>query len=129
MTIYKTPLRSIENLTFAVVEFCDSQVLLQREQHYLDILFSLPATLRYNFHPTAGSPLGYKHTEESRALMSEVKSGENNPMFGRTHTPETLALMSEVFEGLNIFRLEYVTTPQIPEPIVICMGKFLLMLF
>ena len=44
-----------KNFTFSVVEFCDSQVLLQlrREQHYLDILFppspkggggSLPAT-------------------------------------------------------------------------------------
>ena len=31
----------LENFTFAVVEFCDSQVLLQREQYYIDILFSL----------------------------------------------------------------------------------------
>jgi group I intron endonuclease len=30
------------NFTFAVVELCDCEVLLQREQHYLDILFSLP---------------------------------------------------------------------------------------
>jgi group I intron endonuclease len=29
----------LENFTFAVVEFCDLEVLLQREQHYLDILF------------------------------------------------------------------------------------------
>ena len=32
----------LENFTFAVVEFCDLSVLLQLEQHYLDILFSLP---------------------------------------------------------------------------------------
>ena len=41
----------LENFTFAVVEFCDLEVLLQREQHYLDILFTLPANLRYNFSP------------------------------------------------------------------------------
>ena len=41
----------LENFTFAVVEFCDLEVLLQREQHYLDILFTLPAHLRYNFSP------------------------------------------------------------------------------
>jgi group I intron endonuclease len=47
----------LENFTFAVVEFCDLEVLLQREQHYLDILFSLPAYLRYNFSPVAGAPI------------------------------------------------------------------------
>jgi NUMOD3 motif len=62
------------------VEFCDLSVLLQREQHYLDILFSLPANLRYNFNPTAGSILGYKHTEDTLAKTS----GENNHMYGRT---------------------------------------------
>src|SRR3954466_2596577 len=79
MTIYKTPLRSIVNFTFAVVEFCDLKVLLQREQHYLDILFSLPTNLRYNFLPTAGSSLGYKHTPET---LAEV-SGANNSMYGK----------------------------------------------
>src|SRR3954466_1889244 len=64
----------LENFTFAVVEFCDLEVLLQREQHYLDILFSLPAKFRYNFNRTANSILGYKHTKETMAKMS----GENN---------------------------------------------------
>ena len=36
----------LENFTFAVVEFCDREVLLGREQHYLDILFSLPPSLQ-----------------------------------------------------------------------------------
>jgi len=54
----------------AVVEFCDPKVLLQLEQHYLDILFSLPTNLRYNFLPTAGSSLGYKHTEDALAKIS-----------------------------------------------------------
>jgi hypothetical protein len=28
--------------------------------------------------------LGFQHSEESRKKMSEVKLGENNPMFGQT---------------------------------------------
>jgi group I intron endonuclease len=49
----------LENFTFTVVEFCDSQVLLQREQHYLDILFSL-------FYPLPGSPPDQKKKYWSR---------------------------------------------------------------
>ena len=37
----------------SVVEFCTPSDLLQREQHYLDWLFSLASNLRYNFCPTA----------------------------------------------------------------------------
>ncbi|KAF9398309.1 hypothetical protein BGZ76_008168, partial [Entomortierella beljakovae] len=55
----------------------------------------------------AGNSLGYTHTEEaleklrrpksaeSKALMSEVKLGENNPNFGKIFSAETKALMSE----------------------------------
>jgi hypothetical protein len=57
------------------------------EQKYLDCLFSLPESLRYNFNPIAGSSLGYKHTEETRAKISKSqllidRTGANNPMFG-----------------------------------------------
>jgi group I intron endonuclease len=51
---------------FIVVEFVDDLaeappaglkvILLSREQFYLNWLFSLPAELRYNFFPVAGSP-------------------------------------------------------------------------
>ena len=71
--------------------------LLALEQKHLDRLFSLPESLRYNFNPTAGSILGYKHTEDTMAKMS----GENNHMYGRTHTPETLVKISEAMSGAN----------------------------
>jgi len=84
--------------------------LLDLEQKHLDWLFSLPAELRYNFNPIAGSSLGYKHTEDTRAQMSKSqqlvdRSGENNPMYGRTgenhpmygksHSDETRAQISK----------------------------------
>jgi group I intron endonuclease len=105
----------LKNFTFCVVEFCDLEVLLQLEQHYLDILFSLPAKLRYNFARFAEAPFkGFTHTPESKAQMSDSqqlvdRSGDNNPMYGRTgalnpmygrtHTPETRAQMSDSHTG------------------------------
>jgi group I intron endonuclease len=97
------------NFSFCVVEFYDlvdigplSQEtnkanLLALEQKHLDWLFSLPESLRYNFNPTAGSILGYKHTEDTMAKMS----GENHHMYGRTHTPEILVKISEAMSGAN----------------------------
>jgi len=38
---------------------------------------------RYNINSTAESRLGSQHSEETRALISKVTSGENNPMFGK----------------------------------------------
>jgi group I intron endonuclease len=74
------------------------QKILEREQYFLDLL--LP---EYNILKLAGSLLGYKHTEETIALMSLAKSGENNPrgMLGKSHSPETLALMSKVQSSID----------------------------
>jgi len=37
---------------------------------------------------------GYKHTEETKGKMSEIKKGKNNPMYGRHHTDESKRKMS-----------------------------------
>jgi len=85
----------LENFTFSVVEFCDPEVLLQKEQHYLDILFSLPDNLRYNFSPIAGAPIaGRTHTPETRAQMSDSHTG-------KTLSEETRAKMSSSQSGAN----------------------------
>jgi hypothetical protein len=47
-----------------ILEYCDKEVLLEREQYYLDNLRP-----EYNIVKTAGSTLGYKHTEESLEKM------------------------------------------------------------
>jgi len=62
------------------------ELILSREQYYLDLIFSLDESNTYNILKIAGSSLGYLHTEETKTLMSKVFSGENNPMFGKTFT-------------------------------------------
>jgi len=58
-----------------ILEYCEKvkAVILSREQYYIDLLKPL-----YNLLQTAGSPLGYKHTEETLAKFRN-----------RVHTEET----------------------------------------
>ena len=89
----------LQDFIFIIFEYCEVDLLVSREQFYFDSL-----NPEFNILKTAGSSLGYKHTEESKILMSKVqnsidKTGENNPMFGKTHSAETRAKMSEAHKG------------------------------
>ena len=77
------------------------KLILEHEQYYLDLIFSLDEPNTYNILQVAGSRLGSKHTEEALAKISLALSGENHPMFGKSHSEETKALMSEVRSGEN----------------------------
>jgi group I intron endonuclease len=115
----------LENFVFKIVEFCDSSDRLSREQVYLDILFTLPKELRYNFSPVAEAPFaGRNHSEGSKAKISEslkghevsaetkakissAVKGENHPMFGKTHTAEARVKVSSAKnKPVSIFTLE-----------------------
>lgn len=52
------------------------EFMLNREQYYLDILFSKESDLNLNNSPTAGTTLGFKHTKEFKLN----RSGKLNPM-------------------------------------------------
>jgi hypothetical protein len=51
----------LENFSFEILEYCDKDNLILKEQYYLDYLEPL-----YNILKTAGSPLGRKHSEEAK---------------------------------------------------------------
>ena len=51
----------IENFDFIILEYCDKNNLLIREQYYLDTLFPL-----YNILKNAGNSLGHIVTEETK---------------------------------------------------------------
>lgn len=81
------------------------QLIIEREQFYLDLIFSEDESNTYNILKVAGSLLGFKHSEKTIAKMS----GENNHMFGRTGenhhlfgkflSSETKILISEANKG------------------------------
>ena len=90
------------NFLFEIIEEVnDKNILLLREQYYLDNLYPL-----YNICKIAGNTLGRKHTKKTRKKISlnhHDVSGENNPMygtigdlspnFGKKHKPETIEKM------------------------------------
>jgi len=124
------------------LQYCNSSDLLKREQHFLDILFSLPTNFRYNFSPTAGSCLGVVRYEETRAKLSEANSGANNPMYGRTGALNPMygkvpanafqsgipSQSSKVWVWTYWGTKSYIWSYRDPQPIILCMVKFLLML-
>jgi len=69
--------------TFSVIELVTKDLLLSREQHWLDWLFSLSPNFRYNFAPTAGSCLGTTRSSETRKKISAAMSGSNNLNYGK----------------------------------------------
>ena|SRR5947209_7562755 len=95
MLIYKTLLRyGYSNFTIEILEYCDSEKCIEREQYYIDLLKP-----EYNILKRAGSSLGFKHTEETLAKISAANKGEKHPMYGKTHTEETLAKITAFRKG------------------------------
>jgi group I intron endonuclease len=81
------------NFSVTILEYCDKSVLTVREQYYLDKL-----NPKYNILKFAGSSLNHKHSEETKAKMSQALKGvyvkEKSVLLGRFHTEETKYLMS-----------------------------------
>jgi group I intron endonuclease len=89
-SIYSSILKhGISNFKLEILEYCSPAKCIKLEQKYLDLL--QPS---YNILKIAGSSLGFKHSDESRAQMSALNKGKNNPMFGKTRSKVTRAKMS-----------------------------------
>lgn len=97
------------NFSLEILEYCDPQISIEREQYYLDLCIG-----EYNILTVAGSNKGFKfsaearlnmsgrrHTEESKDLMREARKGKNHPMFGKT-TPEQTKIKISIANGSAI---------------------------
>ena len=73
-----------------ILEYCDSKVLISREQKYLDLLKP-----EYNILDKAGSSLGFKHSESTIAKFKEISNS-------RIYSEERKAK----FAALNLNRTE-----------------------
>ena len=106
-----------DNFKFYAVEFCDIELLDERENYYIDFYETLNRDKGYNL--MSGGTFGRKYTEESRikkskALMghkvSDITrlkisqnhadiSGVKNGMYGKKHTEEVKRKVSEANKG------------------------------
>lgn len=86
----------------------DEFTLLEREQHWLDLLKPYIRNIGYNICPTAagGDNITYNPNRDSFIeKMSHVTEGENNPMFGKHHTEKSKQLQKD--KALGRFTLEW----------------------
>lgn len=60
---------------FETLEIVDAAQLIAREQHWIDHHNAACPDRGYNISPTAGSQLGLKHSEKTRAQISASKTG------------------------------------------------------
>jgi group I intron endonuclease len=89
--IYSALLRhSYANFTLDILEYCEVDILIEREQYYLDLLKP-----EYNILKVANSRLGSKHSLKTRALISLKLKGVNHPFFGKTLSKEVRMKISE----------------------------------
>jgi len=58
------------SLTFEIIEYCNVEDLIIREQFYIDLLNPF-----FNNCLVAGSPLGYKHSDETKRKHSLSRTG------------------------------------------------------
>lgn len=71
----------------------------------MDLFQSYNKEYGYNISPTAGSSLGFKHSEESKEKISNIKKNlyikEKHPMLGKNHTIKSKEKMSKSKKGQN----------------------------
>jgi len=108
----------IENFIFEIIEECPREMLIEREQYWLDALKSVDDG--YNVCPKAGSSLGRKHSDntkkkiglkskgrihsrERNKKISEANKGRlvgiKNPMYGKKVSEETKQKISLSISG------------------------------
>lgn len=66
----------VESHAFEVLEYCEVDKLIEREQMYLDFYCNPFPDNKLNICKIAGSTLGYIHTEESKKKISKVHKGK-----------------------------------------------------
>ena len=76
-----------DSFQFEIIEECDPEILIEHEQAWMD--FYSPV---FNTNPVAGNSLGFRHTEETKEKIREIRTGA-------TLSEETKAKMSEVRMG------------------------------
>jgi group I intron endonuclease len=103
------------NFTLLILEYVETEFLTLRETYYITWL-----TPYYNVLKQGYSSLGYKHTEETKKLLSELAknrthsdltksliakalTGENNPFYNKSHSVETKLRMSEAKSAYPVY--------------------------
>jgi group I intron endonuclease len=103
-----------DNFKFEIIEeLKDKNLLLEREQYYLDTFQPYRNNIGYNIALRSSGGDNFTHNpnkEIIRQQLSEMYSGENNPMFGKKHNTDSIIIQKQKASGrftLNWFIEKY----------------------
>lgn len=85
-------IHGVNNFNYEIIEECDLDSLIIREQFYIDFFNSYKNG--YNSRPKAENNLGVKHSDKSKNLIRLASYGNKN-MLGKHHNEETKQRISE----------------------------------
>ena len=108
-----------DNFAVLIVEYVDVEILAIRETHYITQL--LPY---YNVLKQGYSSLGYKHTEETKKMLTELAKnrvhssstkvlisralvGQNNPFYNKNHSFESKLRIIEANSSAKLYFISY----------------------
>lgn len=96
--------------TFLLLEEVEplQEKLFEREQYYLDLIKPYIRGMGYNISPTAIGGDNITHHPDRDAFiqkMSDISSGEGNPMFGEKHSAE--AIQKQKTKAIGRYTLEW----------------------
>lgn len=99
-----------DKFIFEIIEETSPEkvILLDREQHYLDLFKPYMRDIGYNICPTAVGGDNITFNPNRDAFIEKMRTvclGENNPMYGRKHSEESRQLQKDKAKGR--FSLEW----------------------
>ena len=84
------------NFKFEIIEECNQEKLIEREQYYIDSYDSY--NNGYNCNPMAGSSLGRKCSYETKIKIGKANTGNKNRL-GKKHSKNTIEKLKKKSEG------------------------------
>lgn len=81
----------IDKLRFSILEVCNKNILIEREQHHLDYFIPF-----FNTSKKAGSTLGVKASETLKSHFSKIRKGKQTTgMLGKKHKQSSIDLIRQ----------------------------------
>lgn len=81
-----------QSFIFEIIESCPKDILIEREQHYIDTLKP-----KFNIARIAGNTLGCKHTEEVKQFLRNKFKGRTPSNKGVPHKESTKELLRQAW--------------------------------
>jgi group I intron endonuclease len=104
LIIYRALLKyGYSGFRLEILEYCSPEVLLQREQFYFDML-----SPEFNILKRAGSPLGYRHSEAAKKLISIAS--KNRKVLESSRDLKRKALLGKSFDKERIEKMRLSNT-------------------